>query len=102
MVIHPDILPGTLGLRVAYQSEVLARILAADFDGATVTHTTGLYDKQTEAGFRAEVIVSLSSDPDAGNRLLGLAEELAIDWEQEEVWLTSEPISLFRLKGTDA
>lgn len=96
---YPGILPETEGMRVALRDEVMRRIIDSGFDGATIVHTDGMYRHIQEPGLRAEVIVSLLNDPDAANRLMELATELAIDWEQEEVWLTSEPVSLMRLKG---
>lgn len=79
------------------RAQLLQLLTEAGFSGAGVVDVDGLYKGQSDPGCRAEVIVSLASDPDAGNRMIELAETLAIEWDQEEIWLTTEPVSLMRI-----
>jgi hypothetical protein len=82
----------------AADRDVLKRLALADFPGAGIRRVAGMYQSAPETGLQAEVIVSLSHDPAAYSRLLALAEALAYDWDQEEIWLTHEPVGLTKVR----
>ncbi len=100
LVAYPELEIGDFGdaeeAKLEQRLFLLGKLREAEFD-ASVVEQVGMYGGAVEPSLRVEVIVSLGSDPDAGNRLLTVAEEISVLWNQDRVWLVSEPVSLMQV-----